>query len=73
MGLAYSVPYGTKIPPTLMNIFTELMMDPDIKDFEFPDHGCLEKWAKNGVLLLNATLTVTLVPCDSLFTENVAL
>jgi len=56
MGLAFSVPHGVKIPPSLRNMYKEL--ESDISGFKAPDHGCLEKWAKQGVLLLNATLTV---------------
>ena len=59
MGLAFSVPHGVKIPPSLRNMYKEL--ESDISGFKAPDHGCLEKWAKQGVLLLNATLTVRLV------------
>lgn len=59
MGLSFSVPRGIKVPPSLVNIYKELNADPDIDGFITPDHGCLEKWAKDGVLLLNATLTVT--------------
>lgn len=59
MGLSFSVPGDMKVPPSLKNIYKELNVDPDIDGFITPDHGCLEKWAKNGVLLLNATLTVT--------------
>ncbi|XP_061185630.1 uracil-DNA glycosylase-like [Saccostrea echinata] len=59
MGLSFSVPKGVKVPPSLVNIYKELEKDPDIKGFKTPDHGNLESWAKNGVLLLNATLTVT--------------
>jgi uracil-DNA glycosylase len=54
-GLAFSVPAGVKIPPSLRNIFKELESDVGI---EAPDHGCLEAWEKEGVLLLNAILTV---------------
>ena len=54
-GLCFSVPRGIKPPPSLVNIFKELQSDLGIQP---PDHGCLEKWAENGVLLLNATLTV---------------
>lgn len=55
-GLSFSVPKNVPIPPSLQNIFTELAND--IKGFKIPDHGCLEPWAKEGVLLLNASLTV---------------
>lgn len=54
-GLSFSVPKGIKAPPSLQNIFKELESDLQIKA---PDHGCLLSWAKQGVLLLNATLTV---------------
>jgi uracil-DNA glycosylase len=55
-GLCFSVPKGVKPPPSLANIFKELTVD--ISGFTRPDHGCLEGWAKQGVLLLNAVLTV---------------
>lgn len=54
-GLSFSVPEGIAIPPSLQNIFKELRSDLGI---EPPKHGCLTAWAKQGVLLLNATLTV---------------
>ncbi len=54
-GLSFSVPIGEKIPPSLKNIFKELMEDLKIA---IPSHGNLQKWADQGVLLLNATLTV---------------
>ena len=54
-GLSFSVPKGIKQPPSLKNIFKELEADLGI---EAPAHGCLESWAEEGVLLLNATLTV---------------
>ena len=54
-GLAFSVPNGTKIPPSLRNIFKELKKDLKIP---IPNHGNLSYWAKQGVLLLNSTLTV---------------
>ena len=54
-GLCFSVPEGVKLPPSLKNIFNELMSDLSIPK---PESGCLEHWAKQGVLLLNATLTV---------------
>lgn len=55
-GLAFSVQTGIRIPPSLRNIYKELYSD--IKDFEIPLHGDLNPWAKQGVLLLNATLSV---------------
>lgn len=54
-GLCFSVPQGIKPPPSLVNIFKEIKTDTGI---EPPNHGNLEKWAKQGVLLLNASLTV---------------
>lgn len=54
-GLCFSVPKGVKPPPSLVNIFKELKQDIN---FNIPDHGNLEAWAKQGVFLLNATLTV---------------
>jgi len=55
MGLAFSVLGGTKIPPSLMNIFKELKSDVGIP---IPESGNLSHWAYQGVLLLNATMTV---------------
>jgi uracil-DNA glycosylase len=54
-GLCFSVPQGIAQPPSLVNIFKELQNDLGIPP---PRHGNLEKWTKQGVLLLNATLTV---------------
>jgi len=54
-GLSFSVPEGVKPPPSLMNIFKE--MHDDI-GMPFPSHGNLTKWATQGVLLLNASLSV---------------
>ncbi len=54
-GLCFSVPGGILPPPSLVNIFKELTTDLNIS---FPAHGNLEKWADQGVFLLNATLTV---------------
>lgn len=54
-GLSFSVLEGVKHPPSLKNIFKELETDID---FRIPDSGDLSYWAKQGVLLLNATLTV---------------
>ena len=54
-GLCFSVRPGVPAPPSLQNILKELHTDLGI---EPPDHGCLEAWASQGVLLLNATLTV---------------
>lgn len=54
-GLSFSVPYGVKVPPSLQNIFNELNTDIDMP---IPAHGCLERWALQGVLLLNSILSV---------------
>jgi len=54
-GLCFSVPPGIPQPPSLVNIFKELKSDLGIP---VPAHGNLEKWADQGVLLINATLTV---------------
>jgi uracil-DNA glycosylase len=54
-GLSFSVQYGTRIPPSLRNIYTELHTDLEVP---LPTHGNLEAWAKQGVLLLNTSLTV---------------
>ncbi len=54
-GLCFSVQPGVPSPPSLQNIFKELRRD---MGFDIPSHGCLQSWANQGVLLLNATLTV---------------
>ena len=54
-GLSFSVPDGVKPPPSLQNIFKELKSDMNIP---IPQTGNLERWAQQGVLLINATLTV---------------
>jgi len=54
-GLCFSVPYGIKAPPSLINIFKEAHEDVGIR---MPSHGNLESWAAQGVFLLNAILTV---------------
>jgi uracil-DNA glycosylase len=54
-GLCFSVQPGVQPPPSLQNIFAELQRDLGIPR---PDHGCLISWARQGVLLLNAVLTV---------------
>jgi uracil-DNA glycosylase len=51
----FSVRPGIPAPPSLQNIFKELHNDLGVP---IPNHGCLEKWAQQGVLLLNASLTV---------------
>lgn len=55
-GLSFSVPRGVAIPPSLRNMYKELATD--IPGFTIPSHGDLTAWADQGVLLLNATLTV---------------
>jgi uracil-DNA glycosylase len=54
-GLCFSVRRGVTIPPSLVNIYEELRTDVGV---EPPGHGNLEAWARQGVLLLNTTLTV---------------
>lgn len=54
-GLCFSVPAGIDVPPSLANIYRELENDLGIVP---ASHGCLDHWAEQGVLLLNATLTV---------------
>ena len=54
-GLCFSVLPGVKVPPSLVNMYQELQEDLGIAP---ASHGCLTSWAKQGVLLLNATLTV---------------
>ena len=55
MGLSFSVPKGVKIPPSLINIYKEIYDDLGISE---PNSGDLTYWAKQGVLLLNASLSV---------------
>jgi len=55
MGLSFSVPEGVVMPPSLINIFKEIEMD---LGKPMPRNGDLTRWAEQGVLLLNATLTV---------------
>lgn len=54
-GLCFSVKKGVPIPPSLVNIYKELKEDMGMTP---PSHGCLEDWARQGVLLLNNVLTV---------------
>ena len=54
-GLCFSVKQGVRIPPSLLNIYKELAAD---MAFVPPQHGCLDYWAQQGVLLLNSVLTV---------------
>ncbi len=58
MGLSFSVPVGITQPPSLKNIFKELEHEYPGR-FQRPSHGNLIPWARQGVLLLNTTLTVT--------------
>ena len=55
MGLCFAVPEGVRVPPSLVNIYKELEADLGIPR---PAHGDLSKWGRQGVLLLNNTLTV---------------
>jgi uracil-DNA glycosylase len=55
MGLSFSVPKGVRIPPSLQNIYKEIEADLGLTK---PTHGDLTSWAKQGVFLLNAMLTV---------------
>jgi len=55
-GLSFSVPKGVQPPPSLKNIYKELS---ESVSFHPPGHGCLLHWAKQGVMMLNATLTVS--------------
>lgn len=75
-GLSFSVQKGVDIPPSLRNIYKELQTD--IPGFVIPKHGDLTEWAQQGVLLLNATLTVQAANAGShqkkgweLFTDTV--
>jgi uracil-DNA glycosylase len=75
-GLSFSVPDGVKVPPSLRNIYKELAQSID--DFEIPESGNLTDWAEQGVLLLNAVLTVEKANAGShankgweIFTDNV--
>ena len=74
-GLAFSTPDGRPIPRSLKNIFKEINAE---FDYPIPDSGCLEKWAKQGVFLLNTVLTVVEGQANShskcgwqTFTDNV--
>ena len=61
-GLSFSVLPGVKIPPSLQNIYKAQMQDLGITQ---PNHGCLLPWAEQGVLLLNAVLTVEQAKANS--------
>jgi uracil-DNA glycosylase len=56
-GLSFSVKKGVAVPPSLRNIYSALENDPNVH-FKRPNHGCLEDWARQGVIMLNASLTV---------------
>ncbi|MGS0673692.1 uracil-DNA glycosylase [Shewanella sp. 0m-4] len=55
-GLCFSVKKGVKTPPSLVNMYKELVTDID--GFTIPDHGNLTRWAEQGILMLNTVLTV---------------
>jgi uracil-DNA glycosylase len=58
-GLCFSVRTGVKIPPSLRNIYKELVADSQVPEFtSMPTLGFLERWAKQGVLMINTVLTV---------------
>lgn len=61
-GLCFSVPPGARPPPSLVNIYKELGNDLGLPR---PPHGCLEHWARQGVLLLNSVLTVEMAKAAS--------
>lgn len=61
-GLCFSVKKGVPKPPSLVNIFKELESDLGIQP---PEHGCLEDWAKQGMLLINTVLTVRIGQANS--------
>lgn len=74
-GLSFSVPAGVAVPPSLRNIYKELQRSMGVST---PSHGCLVTWAEQGVLLLNATLTVEQACAGShqkkgweIFTDNI--
>lgn len=58
-GLCFSVRRGIKTPPSLRNMYKELIQDSSIDSFkDYPTHGNLERWAKQGVLMINTVMTV---------------
>lgn len=56
-GLSFSVREGVSVPPSLRNVYTALENDDKV-EFKRPKHGCLTKWAEQGVIMLNSSLTV---------------
>jgi uracil-DNA glycosylase len=59
MGLCFSIPRTTKTPPSLTNIYKALVKDPKVNfTMPTPVHGDLSSWANQGVLMINATMTV---------------
>ncbi len=62
-GCSFSVPHGVRIPESLQRVFQELKND--IPGYKVPNHGCLEHWCKQGVLLLNSILTTTAQQCNA--------
>lgn len=62
-GLCFSVPEGVRVPPSLRNVFKEL--EADVPGFRMPKDGDLSSWASQGVLMLNATLTVRMGQANS--------
>lgn len=74
-GLAFSVQKGVRIPPSLQNMYKEIRME---KEGEIFNHGCLIDWAKQGIFMLNASLTVREGEANShskigweIFTDNI--
>jgi uracil-DNA glycosylase len=57
-GLAFSAPKGNKIPPSLRNIYKEIISEFEITDYPYINNPDLTRWANQGVLLINNTLTV---------------
>jgi uracil-DNA glycosylase len=58
-GLCFSVRKGVQVPPSLRNVYKELVEDKKIENFDTkPTHGFLERWAKQGVLMINTVMTV---------------
>lgn len=75
-GFSFSVPAGVAVPPSLRNIYKEIKSDLPHTTIDF-NHGCLDKWRKQGVFLLNNVLTVEEGKSDShksfgweIFTES---